>query len=98
MGTGKVSLELISEFFTGRFGLITRRLSRHNKLFVPISDHHFTCSSDVFAAAEIPPAVTVVEAVSGDAGDTEHAEEDEAGADDGDDCIAAALSFDGDIQ
>ena len=38
--------------------------------------------------------MTVAEAVSGDAGDTEHAEEDEAGADDGDDCIAAALSFD----
>ena len=42
--------------------------------------------------------MSVVEAVPGDAGETEQAEEDEAGADDGDDCIADALSFDGDIQ
>ena len=52
----------------------------------------FTCCSSVFAA-EIPP-VTVVEAVSGDAGDAEHEEEDTGADVDGDDCIAvAALSF-----
>ena len=65
----------------------------------------FTCCSVVFAV-ELPSpplAVTVVEAVPGDAEsaageDAEHAEEDDAGADDGSDadCIAtapAALSF-----
>ena len=38
--------------------------------------------------------MTVVEAVSGDAGDAEHEEEDTGADVDGDDCIAvAALSF-----
>ena len=50
-----------------------------------------TCPAGVPSCAEPTPAVTFVDAVAGDAGDAEH-EEDDTGADDGDDCIAM-LSF-----
>ena len=54
-----------------------------------------TCSAAAAdpSCAEPTPAVTFVDAVAGDAGDAEH-DEDDTGADDGDDCIAV-LSFGG---